>query len=243
MMRFLITALVLASLAGCGVNSSFVYKPSMPEEGARKLPVKVAVLAFADGTGEYTRHNSSTGGYVNLAKTGIDYGIGAFPPNQWGKAFADELKASGEFREVRFVFDLSEGANDEVIVAGTVTKADVPLPGSSDPVRFSVSLNARVGRDGQIFWEKPVAREDAAEGGYATGCGFDRQCAIDRRHAHHNDVLRGMFLEASADLATSLSSRSGRQGKEDVLPPGVSPLTVPSMESVDETIEGILNGK
>lgn len=243
MQRFLITALVLVSLAGCGVNPAFVYKPSMPAGGARKLPVKLAVLAFADGTGEYTRHDSAKGGYVNLAKTGIDYGIAAFAPSQWGKACADDFAASGEFREVRFAFDRSEAANDDVIVAGTVMKADVPLPGSTEPVRFTVSLNARNGRDGQIFWEKTVSREDAAVGGYATGCGLDRQCAIDRRHAHHNDLVRGMFLEAREDLAKSLSSGSGSQGTGDMLPPGAAPSTVPAMKSVDETIEGILNAK
>jgi hypothetical protein len=204
--------------------------------------MKVAVLPFTDGTGEYTRHDSSKGGYVNLAKTGIDYGIGPFTPNRWGEAFAAELAASGGFQAVRFVADISGGADDEVIVAGTVTKADVPIIGGSDPVRFAVNLNARIGKDGRPFWDKTVSREDATGGGYGVGCGFSRQCAIDRRHAHHNDLLRGIFIEASADLTKSLSSRSGSRGGENGLSSGASPSLLPSTESLDETIEEILKG-
>ena len=240
MVRFLIFALVLASIAGCGLNLSFVYKPSIPVGGARQLPVKVAVLPFADGTGEYTQRDSSRGGYINLAKSGIDYWIGTVTPGQWGKAFADELTASGEFLDVRLISDISEGANDEVIVTGTVRNMDVPLPGSFEPVRFSVSMNARNGKIGQIFWEKSVSREDAAADGYNTGCGFDRQCGVNRRHAHYNDLLRTIFLEAKADFAKRIASSSGSQGI-DLLSPGVPSSTLPSKKSVDETIEDILN--
>ncbi|MDO8944792.1 MAG: hypothetical protein Q7U75_16545 [Desulfobacterales bacterium] len=228
--------------AGCALNPTFIYRPTPSEELGSTLPVKIAVLPFRDGTEEYTRNGSSLGGYVNLAKTGIDYGIAAFPPNRWGKAFADELAASDGFQAVRFVSDISEGADDEILVAGTVTKADVPiLGGGSDPVRFAVRLNARIGRDKPPFWNKVVSREGSKGVGYLSGCGLDRQCVIDRRHAHHNDLMREMFREARVDLAKSLSSRSGSRVKESGFSPSASPAQTP--ESVDEMIEGILKGQ
>ncbi|PKN11334.1 MAG: hypothetical protein CVU69_13125 [Deltaproteobacteria bacterium HGW-Deltaproteobacteria-4] len=233
MKRLLLAGLFLV-LTGCGVNSTFSYRPNPSEEFTKTFPVKIAVLPFRDGTAENTRQDSSLRGYVNLAKTGIDYGVAVFPPNRWGKAFADELAASAKFQAVRFVSDISEGDDDEIIVAGTVTKADVPIPGGSDPVRFAVILNARIGRDKPPFWNKVVSRENSLGVGYALGCGLDRQCAIDQRHAHHNNLLREMFLEARVDLSETLSSRSGSRGKES---------SAQTPESVDETIEFILKGQ
>jgi hypothetical protein len=234
-LKITIAALALVLVAGCSVNSTFIYKPSEPATDVQKLPVKVAVLPFVDGTREYTINGSSLGGYVNLAKTGIDYGISAFTPNRWGKAFADELSASGCFHAVRFVSDISQVVNDEVVVAGTVTNADVPILGGSDPVRFAVSLNARVGRDGKAFWEKALSKDEALGGGYSLGCGLNRQCAIDRRHSHHNDLLRVMYLEARQDLVASLASDRGDKN-ERFDKNG-------SHGSVDETIEFILKDK
>ena len=192
-------------------------------------------MPFSDGTREYTTDGSSLGGYVNLAKAGIDYGIGAFTPNRWGQAVADELAASGCFRAVRFVADISQGNDDEVIVAGIVTKADVPIIGGADPVRFAVSLNARTGRGGKIFWDKAVSRDEAPGAGYGLGCGFNRQCAIDRRHAHHNDLLRGMYLEARQDLVATLA--------RDRVAANERPDRPAPAGSVDETIERILEEK
>jgi len=240
-LKYLWGGLLFLLAAGCAPNPTFIYRPAPSEEFTKTLPVKIAVLPFRDGTEEYTRKGSSLGGYVNLAKTGIDYGIAAFPPNRWGKAFADELAASGKFEAVRFVSDISEGDNDEVIVTGTVTKADVPILGGSDPVRFAVILNARTGRDKPPFWNKAVSREDALGVGYALGCGLDRQCAIDKRHAHHNNLMREMFLEAREDLTESLASPSGNRGKSPRFFPSASPAQTP--ESVDEMIEGILKGQ
>ncbi len=242
-LKYLLGGLFLLLTAGCALNSTFIYRPTPSEEFTKTLPVKIAVLPFRDGTGEYTRNGSSLGGYVNLAKTGIDYGIAPFPPNRWGKAFADELAASGKFQAVRFVSDISEGDDDEIIVAGTVTKADVPILGGSDPVRFAVSLNARIGRDKPPFWNKVVSRENSLGVGYALGCGLARQCAIDQRHAHHNNLLREMFLEARVDLAESLSSLLGNRVKESGLSPSAYPAQQQTPESVDETIEFILKGQ
>jgi hypothetical protein len=242
-LKYLWGGLLLLLTAGCALNPTFIYRPTPSEEFGSTLPVKIAVLPFRDGTAENTRQDSSLRGYVNLAKTGIDYGPAAFPPNRWGKAFADELAASGKFRAVRFVSDISEGDDDEIIVAGTVTKADVPILGGSDPVRFAVILNARIGRDKPPFWNKVVSRYDALGVGYALGCGLDRQCAIDQRHAHHNDLLREMFLEARVALAESLSSRSGSRVKESGFSPSATPSQQQTPVSVDETIEFILKGQ
>jgi hypothetical protein len=234
MKRILVVALALVVAGGCSLHPTFVYSPSAPAQGERRIPVKAAVLPFADGTREYTTDGSSLGGYVNLAKSGIDHGVDAFTSNRWGKAFADELAASGCFLAVRYVTDISQGADDEVIVAGTVMKADVPILGGADPVRFAVSLNARIGRDGRTIWEKAVSRDEALGVGYALGCGFNRQCAIDRRHAHHNDLLRGMYLEARQDLVATLARDRGDASERPGRPA--------SAGSADETIEGILKG-
>ena len=72
MKRLLIIFLSVSCLAGC--SSGFVYqrKPD-PVQDAPKLPVKVAVVVFEDGTGDFTSHGNIFSGYVfNLAKTGIN---------------------------------------------------------------------------------------------------------------------------------------------------------------------------
>ena len=100
---------VFALLAGCAANTNFVYKPNPPAAGAPKLPAKVAVLPFEDGTENFTKRGSTlSDGQYNLAKTGIPGVMTAMPPEFWGKSFADELAASGSFRSVRFVYSPSE---------------------------------------------------------------------------------------------------------------------------------------
>ncbi len=56
--RIPVFAAAFALMTGCSGNSNFVYKPSPPAVGERKLPVKVAVLPFQDGTEEFTKRGS-----------------------------------------------------------------------------------------------------------------------------------------------------------------------------------------
>ncbi len=99
------TAAVIALAAGCAVNSSFAYKPNPATAGGPKLPAKVAVLPFVDGTENFTMRGSVfSDGRYNLAKAGMYKSMDALTPEFWGKSFADELAASGSFRAVRFVY-------------------------------------------------------------------------------------------------------------------------------------------
>ena len=71
---FPFVAVVLLLMAGCGINSTFVYKPGAPAASGPKLPVKVAVLPFKDGTEDFTKRGGlfAKEGYTyNLAKSDI----------------------------------------------------------------------------------------------------------------------------------------------------------------------------
>lgn len=96
-------------LAGCSMNSNFVYKPNPPPAATPKLPVKVAVLPFEDGTENFTLRGSVLGaGQYNLAKAGVGGTITAMPPEFWGRdpsPTTSRLRArsgrSGSFTEPR----------------------------------------------------------------------------------------------------------------------------------------------
>ena len=80
-----------------GAERWFVYqrKPD-PVQDAPKLPVKVAVVAFEDGTGDFTSHGNLFSGHVfNLAKTDINglslntgaaFSVSSLPPARWAKS-------------------------------------------------------------------------------------------------------------------------------------------------------------
>lgn len=92
MVRILIAVLFLGMMAGCGVNSTFVYKPGAPAADRLMLPVKIAVLPFVDGTEDFTRRGSVFDGdslAYNLAKAGWGGVITALTPELWAKAFAE----------------------------------------------------------------------------------------------------------------------------------------------------------
>jgi hypothetical protein len=238
----MMAALLLAVAGGCSYNFNFVYKPPAPVAGVRKLPVKVAVLPFKDGTEDFTRRGSVlNGGYFNLAKSGYSGMIEALPPPVWAKFFADDLAASGNFRSARFVSDVSEAADDEVIVEGTVTKAYFAIH-RTDPSRFAVALNARVGGQGKPFWEKPVSREMALGKKYGAGCGLSVQCSLDLVHGHHNRMMQELFAEARAGLVEKLASLSGSLPGDVVPPSAIAPVQPQSHESVDGEIDRILKG-
>jgi len=222
-------------VAGCSVNSTFVYKPGGPAAVGPKLPVKVAVLPFKDGTEDFTqRGSSSAGGYINIAKAGYRSIITALPPPLWARYLADDMAASGDFRAVRFAYDTSEISNDEVMIEGTVLKAYHPFMGT-DPNMFAVRLDARIGKDGKTFWQKDISRQDTFGAGYWVGCAVSLQCAIDARHSHYNKILREIFLEARQDLIAALQGGTG--GKDELSGKSAAP------ETVDELIGNILRGK
>ncbi|HEY3490491.1 MAG TPA: hypothetical protein VGK27_10290 [Candidatus Deferrimicrobiaceae bacterium] len=242
----LVAGLVLWVLAGCSVNDRFVFKPGMPPVAGAKLPMKVAVLPFGDGTEDFTQR----GGFLvdqknlifNLAKTGYSGFITALPPELWAKALAEDLAASGIFREVRFVYSPSELVDEEISIEGTVEKA-YAFGAFYTPNRFALRLRASWRKDRKPFWEKGVERVWNTDEAAFTRCGISRQCIADESHAEVNRVMRELFAEAGSDLARTLASLPGGQTGGDERTPAATPAQSPVPGSVDETIEAILKGK
>ena len=253
MKRFLIAAVVLGLMAGCSVNSTFVYKPAPPMAGGPKLPVKVAVLPFKDGTEDFTDRGSVfiSGGQYNVAKAGIAATMTALTPELWAKSFAEDLAASGVFRSVRFIYGPSELVDEDISIEGTLTKAYVGKMFENFN-EFAVYLRALTRSDKRIVWEKEVARRWKTPGNTYAGCGMGIQCSVDKFKAEYNKAMQGMFAEARADLVATLAGLSGSRAGEGGLPPAASPdearkgegtSTPKAPESVEQTIDRLLREK
>ncbi|MDD5762604.1 MAG: PDZ domain-containing protein [bacterium] len=223
MKRVLIAAMVLVLTAGCSVNSTFVYKPNAPVVGGPKLPVKLAVLPFKDGTENFTDRGSVfSSGHYNIAKAGISATMTALTPELWAKSFAEELAVSGSFRSARFLYSPSELADEDFFVEGTLTKA---LIGKTwdDGNEFAVSMKAMARSDKRLVWEKEVTRQWKTPSNLYAGCGMGIQCSVDKFHAEHNKAMQAIFAEARADLVATLAVLSGSQAGEGGLSPAASP--------------------
>jgi hypothetical protein len=248
--RWLVAALTLASLAGCASNTTFVYKPSAPSPGARKLPLRVAVLPFKDATEDFTKRGNELFDQANLmynlAKAGVGSTMTALTPELWAKALADDMAASGEFQSVVFMYSRSELKGEDIIVEGAVEKA--LFSGTWDkPNEFAISLRALRKTGDRPAWEKGVARvwKTPPPGILYDGCRMGPQCMVDRLHADMNKTMQGMFAEARSDLGGTLASLSGSAPATDYPAPGLpaaSPPAIPSAESADAEIERILKG-
>ena len=241
-----VSALALLLMAGCGGNSTFVYKPGGPAAGGMKLPVKVAVLPFKDGTEDFIKRGSVLAPetlYYNLAKAGIGGQMTALTPDLWAKAFADDTAAAGVFRSVRFVYGPSELVDEDFYIEGTLEKATVS-GAWVNPSEFALGLRAIRRADKKPVWEKEVSRVwKNTPATLYKGCGsMAIQCMVDRHHADANRVMQEIFAEARADLVGTLGSPSGSRAGEDGLPPTASPAPQAS-ESVEQTIDRILEGK
>lgn len=237
-------ALLLAvSLAGCSANEMFVYKPATPVPGVASLPVKIAVLPFRDGTGDFTRRGSFADKNIpleyNLAKAGWKGRITALTPELWGKAFADDLTSSESFRSARFYYSRSELADEDLVIHGTVEKATVVASGLS-PDEFVISFVAVRRADGRKVWSKVVSRKWKVPADYAEGCRGGPQCVADRYQANINRTMQELFAEARLDLFNTLSMNTAR-GTDSLLPAMGSELSTPlAPGSVEQTIEQIL---
>lgn len=253
MKRVLIAAMFLVLTAGCSVNSTFVYKPGAPVAGGAKLPVKIAVLPFKDGTEDFTKTGSilSLGTVFNLVKGGVPSTIMPLPPELWSKLFAEELTASGTFRVVRFVYTRSEFPEADLWIDGMVSKAYWPNSLEARN-RFALSFVARRGGDNEVVWEREVARESNFPDDINKGCGLGIQCFVDKIHAQLNKQMQALFAEARADLVATLASHSGigtdGQGSRaapsvtgEAAKPGASGS--PAQESPEQTIDRILKDK
>jgi hypothetical protein len=252
MKGLLVAAVILIFTAGCAPNSQFVYKPSSPSVDGSKLPVKIAVLPFKDGTEDFTKRGSEWNPDTltfNLAKAGIGGSTTALTPDLWAKAFADDMAASGAFRAVRFVYSPSERVDEEFTIEGTVEKAYLVVT-LLNPNEFALGLRAVRRADNRPVWEKEVTRGWKIPSNLYDGCGrVQNQCRADRLHAEMNRVMREMFAEARADLVRTLAALSGSGTGEGGLPPATGeatkpdPSKPPAPESMEQTIERILKAK
>lgn len=246
MKRILLAATALFLLVGCTVNSTFVYKPSAPVTSVKTLPVRLAVLPFSDGTGNYTVRGSvltPENCTFNLAKAGIDGRINALTPEFWAKAFTDDLAASGTYRSVRFIYSQSELSDEDFYVEGTLKRVDSGMLNMKGLNQFALMLRALRKTDREPVWEKEVVREWKFPETLFVGCGIHRhgQCGTDRVHADTNRAMQALFSEASLDLARTLSSLSGARGLQDATLPAATPA--PQPETIDKTIENILKAR
>jgi hypothetical protein len=239
--KYLFIALTIL-MAGC-VNTKIVYKPNAVGANVLKLPIKLAVLPFKDGTEDFT-----TRGHLldytltyNLVKTGSGSGaVDALPPIFWARAFADELGVSGSFQSVRFFSSPSELTNEEFFIEGTVVKSN--YNNALDSIsEFSLSFQARQKADNRLVWEKDVTRSWKLQSGNGAECGLSPQCSVDQIHADINEVMQSFFAEARTDLVRTLASLGDRNGQYDPLS-AVSSETLPAGEAVDREIERILKG-
>lgn len=244
--KYLMAASLLSLAAGCGVNSTFVYKPPAPVAGGAMLPVKVAVLPFGDGTEDFTKRGHELFDQenlaYNLAKAGWGGVMTALTPELWAKAFADDMAASGSFASVRFAFDPSELADEDIRIVGTLEKAT--LAGMFDrPNEFALDLRALARAGDKVVWGKKVSMKWIERPSLYDGCGpMSIQCMVDRHKADANRVMRELFAEARADLVSRLAPLAGGGTGAGANPTGVPPAG-PAGESAEETIEGILKGK
>ncbi len=253
MKSLLVAAAALVLLAGCVSNknlagkasgTTFVYRPNVPVVGGPKLPVKVAVLPFKDGTENFTKQGSvfdAESLKFNLAKTGIAGIINPLVPELWAKAFADDMAASGAFRAVRFIYSPSELVDEDFYIEGTLEKA-YAAGGWTKPSVYAVRFRAVRRSDNRPAWEKEVTREWMSRKSDFDGCGTKMQCMADRSHAAMNLIMQGMFAEARGDFMAALGIPSGSRAGEDGLPAAASP-TPPAPESLEQTIDRILKAK
>ncbi len=233
-------AAFLSMAAGCAVNTSFTYKPNPPAAGGAKLPAKVAVLPFTDGTENFTKRGSAFGdGQFNLAKAGISGSMDALTPELWGKAFADDLAASGSFQSARFVFAPSEIRDESYSLDGTLKK--VYFAATFDYANeILVSFRATRVSDKKVVWEKESGRVWKTPRNVYAGCGMAIQCMTDKMHGDWNKEMASIFAEARADLVGTLAGLA-----EGVSASGAAPKAAGQSagESVDRTIDKILKGK
>ena len=238
--RIPVFAAIFALAAGCSVNSNYVYKPTPAAAGVPKLQAKAAVLPFQDGTEDFTKRGSIfSDGQYNLAKTGIGGTITAMPPEFWGKAFADELAASGNFLAARFIYSPSELQDEGYLIDGTLKK--VIYAATIDyPNELLVSFKATRRSDNKVVWEKEVGKAWKARNAGSSQCGLGIQCEIDHLHGNWNKWMAAVLSEARADLVGTLASLSESGTGAGA---GAEPAGQPAPESVDRTIDKILKGK
>ena len=234
--RALMLFLSATFLAGC--SSGFVYQRKQdPAPEVPKLPVKVAVVAFEDGTADFTSTGNLFSGYVfNLARTDINglslntgaaFSVSSLPAEKWSKSLAEDMAASGAFRSVKFMYAPSEVTDEEIVVEGALTKAYFTTI-NDKPDEFALHLKVRRTADNTVVREGDVGRSGVRPGGLTTSCLTYGGCVVGRIHAYLNGVMQGIFADTRRDLVRAIEP-----------PPDKKP-DLPGQESPEEVIKRIL---
>ena len=236
MKKLLPLVLSVSLLAGCSSGLAYQRKATPSREGPA-LPVKVAVVAFADGTRDFTREGSVFGGYLfNLARTDINgiwintgaaFSVSSLPAAQWSKSLADDMAASGAFRSVKFMFAPSERTDEDLVVEGTLTKAYYTTI-SGKPDEFQVHLTVRRMPDNTVVREFDAGRSGVRPANLTSGCLTYGGCVIGRIHDYLNGVMQGTFADIRRDLVGALA------------PPPEKKPDAPGKESPEDVIQRIL---
>lgn len=212
MRRLLILSLSVSVLSGC--SSGFVYqrKPGRTADG-KTLPVKIAVVAFEDGTREFTREGNF-GGYVfNLARTDINgiwintgaaFNVPSLPAVLWSKALAEDLATTGTFRSVKFLYSPAERTDEEIVVEGALTKAYYTTI-TDKPDEFVLHLRVRRMADNAVVREGDAGKTGVRPRDLTKGCFLYGGCVIDRIQAYLNGVMQGIFADVRRDLVLALA--------------------------------------
>ncbi len=115
--------------------------------------------------------------------------------------------------------------------------------GWETPSQFELELRAVRRKDGRPVWEQTVTRSPKTNRNLYDGCGMSLECMNDRLAANLNPVMRELFAEAGADLATAVGGRpagAANGGPGAPTPAGVAPKPP---EPVEDTIKRIMEGK
>jgi hypothetical protein len=243
MKRLLILFLSASILAGCSSGLVYQRKPDAAEDG-QKVPVKVAVVAFEDGTRNFTSEGNILSGHVfNLARTDINslslspvpvfsvsplFTVSSLPAANWSKALAEDMAASGTFRSVKFVFAPSEATDEEIVVEGALTKAYFTTIGDK-PDEFVLHLKIRRMADNTVLREGDVGKTGVRPSGLTTTCLTYGGCVVGRINKYLNGIMQGIFADVRRDLVLVLAP-----------PPAENKPTPPGRESPEEVIQRIL---
>lgn len=124
---FLKALTLILSLLVSGCSTELAYVPNPPIAQRPYVHGKVAVLAFEDKTEDFTFQGKKfpLDGTFNLAKgKDVMTGLPHLYPPLLAKLFTEDLKNSGVFESVRFVFDRSELFGEDMVIEGVIEQAN-----------------------------------------------------------------------------------------------------------------------
>jgi hypothetical protein len=228
-----VTLLGTVLVAGCATQRSWVYKPNSYASPAAARIRRVVVLPFRDARGNENK-NRLAFYLIPLFPYGwVDYGapegasahitsalwVNYKPTEDFPKALADELRASGLFREA--YFDFKEGDAD-LAIQGTIVSTRyqgkvigygvsffagylwlLGAPVSTASNDLDVELSCIDTKTSEVFFTKRYAAPQYS----ATSWIYTM-----KNDFNYPDMLAGVYRQFTADLARYLDERAARSG-------------------------------